>query len=161
MKTISLFPDPNGAHFSECRKYRYALWRIWDERKPSVMFIGLNPSTANETEPDPTIRRVIGFAKQWGYGGVYMCNCFPYISTDPNDLNDFGNTATNDHVLQQVAAKCADIIFAWGAFKVARARGAELALIFPNAKALTINSDGSPMHPLFCPKNIQLVKFSR
>ena len=86
--------ENNGAVFSECGKYRYALWRIWDESKPAVMFIGLNPSTADEKESDPTITKVISFAKSWGFGAVYMCNSFPYISTNPDELKDFGNTAT-------------------------------------------------------------------
>jgi len=64
----------SGAEFSECRKYRYALWRIWDKSKPLVMFIGLNPSTANENVDDPTIRSVCRMTKNNGYGGVYMMN---------------------------------------------------------------------------------------
>lgn len=141
----------NGAEFSECRKYRYALWRIWDESKPMVMFIGLNPSTANETNDDPTIRRVKRFAADWGHGGVYMLNCFPYISTNPNDLRDFGNTSMNDHWLYKIANKCNEVIFAWGSFDVVKelGRDEELSIMFPKAKALTINKNGSPRHPLY------------
>src|SRR6187431_2804390 len=106
----------SGAEFSEDRKYRYALWRIWDEGKPFVMFVGLNPSTANEHDNDPTIKSVIRIAQNNGFGGVYMVNCFPYISTDPKALNEFGNTASNDHWLYNSAAKCKDIVFAWGSF---------------------------------------------
>ena len=61
-----------SATFSECRKYRYSLWRVWDESLPFVLFIGLNPSTADEIEDDPTIRRCINFTKEWGYGGMCM-----------------------------------------------------------------------------------------
>ena len=71
------------AKLSECRKYRYALWRTWDETKPHVMIIGLNPSTADETKDDPTITRCINFAKSWGYGGVCMANLFAYRATEP------------------------------------------------------------------------------
>ena len=62
-----------GAFFSSNRKYRYALWRVWDHTKPYVMFIGLNPSIANETDNDPTIRRCINYAKGWDYvfGMIY------------------------------------------------------------------------------------------
>ena len=66
------------ATFSSCKKYRYSLFRIWDEDKPLVLFIGLNPSTADEKEDDPTIRRCINFAKQWGYGGLIMGNLFAF-----------------------------------------------------------------------------------
>lgn len=59
----------NGAKMSPEKDYRYALWRVWDDSK--AMFIGLNPSTANETENDPTIRRVIRFARDWGNGDLF------------------------------------------------------------------------------------------
>ena len=75
-----------GATFSIDRKHRYSLWRIWDAELPFVMFIGLNPSTANEDENDATIRSVERISKSNGYGGFYMMNCFAYISTDPKLL---------------------------------------------------------------------------
>ncbi len=61
--------ENNGAIFSECKKYRYLLWRIWDRSKPLVMFIGLNPSIADGETDDPTIRRCKAFVRSWGYGG--------------------------------------------------------------------------------------------
>lgn len=150
------------AMFSDCRKYRYALWRVWDKSKPSVMFIGLNPSTANENKDDATIRRVRTIASNLGYGGVYMTNCFPYISTDPADLKDFGNTATNNHWLLLVNDICQDVIFAWGNFKIVTetGRNKELIGMFPKAKALYINKNGSPKHPLYCKSDIQPIPFT-
>src|SRR5689334_6852032 len=90
--------EQSGADFSECRSYRYALWRIWDESKPLVMFIGLNPSTANETETDNTITRVRGICEHNGFGGFYMMNCWAYISTDPKLLkvNPMSNEWNNN-----------------------------------------------------------------
>jgi hypothetical protein len=151
----------NGAEFSECRKYRYALWRIWDSDKPLIMFVGLNPSTANEHKDDATIRRVKKFAHLWGYGGVYMMNCFPYVSTNPDHLYDFGNTAMNDHWLNKAAKVADEIIFAWGTFPIVKklGRDKELTQMFPNAKALVINIDGSPRHPLYVPNSIKPVKW--
>ena len=73
----------SDAVLSEDRVYRYALWRIWNEDRPLVMFVGLNPSTADETNDDPTLRRCMGFAESWGYGGVIMANIFAYRATDP------------------------------------------------------------------------------
>ena len=78
--------DLAGAHFEDDRQYRYLLWRNWDELKPKIMFIGLNPSTANEEKDDPTIRRVCIFAKKWGFGGVYMANLFPFVTAYPKEL---------------------------------------------------------------------------
>lgn len=152
-----------GAAFSDCRKYRYALWRIWDENKPMVMFIGLNPSTANEHTDDATIRRVQSFARQWGFGGVYMCNCFAFISTNPDDLKDFGNTAQNDFWLYQCEKKCSQITFAWGNFDIVKevGRDVELTAMFPNSKALIKNKNGSPRHPLYVPSTVKLVEWQQ
>jgi hypothetical protein len=72
-----------GAVISECGTYRYKLWRIWDESLPMVLFIMHNPSTADADLDDPTIRRCINFAKDWGYGGMYVGNVSPYRSTNP------------------------------------------------------------------------------
>jgi hypothetical protein len=82
---LSLLSE-SGAEFSECQQYRYTLWRTWDSQADRVMFIGLNPSTADETEDDPTIRRCIRFAKDWGYGGILMMNAYAYRSTAPRGL---------------------------------------------------------------------------
>jgi hypothetical protein len=154
----NLFGGDNHAVFSEDRKYRYALWRIWDTNNSKVMFIGLNPSTANENDNDPTIRRVIGFAKDWGYGGVYMMNCFPFVSSNPKDLVDYDRTPfdsyqlnINDKKLREVGGKCSEIIFAWGNFEIVKTacRDNDLRKMFPHAKCLGKNKSGSPKHPLY------------
>jgi hypothetical protein len=59
--------DEAGAAFSEDRRHRYELWRIWDRKVRKMVVIGLNPSTADETKNDPTIRRCIDFARRWGF----------------------------------------------------------------------------------------------
>lgn len=155
----------SGASFSDCRQYRYALWRIWDESKPLVMFIGLNPSTANESNDDPTIRRVKAIAENLGYGGVYMMNCFAYISTDPKLLKTNPMSAEwNNNMLTTTAYKCdGNVIFAWGNFKVVTETGRDKELIemFPNAKALFINKNGSPKHPLYCKTDTIPVLFNQ
>lgn len=115
------------------------------------MFIGLNPSTANETEDDATIRRVIGFAKKWGYGAVYMANLFPFISTDPKKLEDCMFIGENDVIIKVAASFCSEVIFAWGSFDQAKPRVEAMQRYFQKAKALIINKDGSPRHPLYCP----------
>ena len=81
----------SGAIFSECKKYRYLLWRKWGKSPHSkyVMFVGLNPSTADESIDDPTIRRCICFAKDWGYDGLFMANLFAYRATYPVDMFKF------------------------------------------------------------------------
>jgi hypothetical protein len=162
---INLLED-NGAAFSEGRQYRFALWRIWDKTKPLVMFIGLNPSTADENENDNTIKRVKSISENLGFGGFYMMNCFPLISTNPGVLHDFYETPFHDSEdienmrwLLDISKKCGEIIFAWGNFKVAKQRAESIAGYFQNAKALFINKNGSPKHPLYCKKDIKPVLY--
>src|SRR5688572_27063956 len=157
-----LFGNYSGAYFSDDRKYRYALWRIWDNSKPLVMFIGLNPSTANETDNDPTIKSVCRIAKNNGYGGVYMMNCFAYVTTDPKLLmHNLMSDEWNNNMLTIIASKCKDVVFAWGNFDVVKelGRDVELCKMFPEAKALFINKNGTPKHPLYVKSNIEPVKF--
>lgn len=148
----------SGACFSECHNYRYYLWRIWDETISKVMFIGLNPSTASETNDDPTIKRVIHFAKGWGFGGIYMLNLFPFISTDPKYLQ-MTKTDINEKYLKEISAKCERIVFAWGTFKEAKTMSNNIIKMFPEAYALKINNDGSPRHPLYVKGNIELIRY--
>ncbi len=154
-------PEDKGAVFSEDRKYRYALWRIWDPTKPLVMFIGVNPSTANEVKTDATITRVRNFASDWGYGGFYMMNLFGIVSkypevlvTDPNPVGD------NNGWLEKIAARCSTVIFAWGAFKQAKERCKDVIAMFPDACCLKHNKDGSPMHPLMALGSLTPIKFA-
>ncbi len=160
--------ENNGAEFSPDRKYRYALWRIWDEKLPLVMFIGLNPSTANETEVDPTIRSVMRISKHNGFGGAYMMNCFPLVSSNPDDVIDFMVTPfhhielqnNSDH-LKRVSLLCKSVVFAWGNFRIVQdfKRDKELIEMFPEALIIGLNKNGSPKHPLFCKGMSNLIAF--
>lgn len=146
-----LFGDEaKGAEFSEDGKYRYKLWRIWDAAKPKAMCIGLNPSTANATDNDATIRNLISMLTKLGYGGFYMMNCFAYITSKPKLLmHNPVSDEWNNNMLTVVASQCDDVIFSWGTFKVIKELGRDKELIemFPNAKCFGINKDGSPFHP--------------
>lgn len=151
-----------GAEFSNDNKHRYCLWRIWNSTRPLVMFIGLNPSTANASRDDATVRRLITITGNLGYGGFYIMNCWTYISTDPAQLKlNPMNEEINDNNLIIVASKCKDVIFAYGNFKIVSETGRdkELKKMFPDALALHINKNGSPKHPLYCKSDIQPVKF--
>jgi len=93
---------------------------------------------------------------------VYMMNCFAFISTDPKLLKTNPMSEEwNNNQLTITASRCKDIIFAWGNFDIVKAMGRDLELMamFPNAKALHINQNGSPKHPLYCKSNIQPVNF--
>src|SRR5580693_6443581 len=75
-----------AAIFSGCGRYRYTLNRIWDPTLRTVLFVGLNPSTATARIDDPTIRRCVRFARDWGFGSLAMANLFAYRSTCPSAL---------------------------------------------------------------------------
>lgn len=158
---MELMNSNSGAAFSEDRKHRYALWRIWDESKPLVMFIGLNPSTANETDNDPTIKSVCRIAANNGYGGVYMMNLFSYVSTDPKQLVVCDDNTMNDSWLSNVRKTCKDVVFAWGNFKEAERRAAVISEYFPHALALCVNKNGSPKHPLYCSSKTTFVNYDK
>ncbi len=157
----------SGADFSDDRKYRYKLWRIWNYELPYAMVIGLNPSTANEDTNDPTIGIVSRMLVKLGYGGFFMMNLFTIISSDPKILRNqtgWSNWLRDKDILVDVSKKCQDVIFAWGNFKEAESRSSLCEREFPNAKCFGFNKNGSPAHPLAMmyngtQKNPQLVKF--
>jgi hypothetical protein len=141
------------AVFSPCRRYRYALARTWDfDRKPAL-FVGLNPSTADETVDDPTIRRCIRFARDWDYGGVLMANLFAFRATDPDEmkraLDPVGER--NDFWLGRLAGMAGVVVAAWGVHGAHRGRAR--AVIDSGAlgaySVLGLTKDGHPRHPLY------------
>ena len=140
-----------SAEFSTCRKYRYALWRIWDESKGLAMFIGLNPSTADEVENDPTVNRCISFAKDWGYGGLCMTNLFAYRETDPHKMKTQREPVgpDNDKWLTKLAREAAIILAAWGNHGSHLDRSSEVKKLIPNLHCLGVNKTGEPKHPLY------------
>ena len=105
-----------NATISDCRKYRYSLSRTWDDKKNTVLFIALNPSTANERNDDPTIRKCINYANKWGYGSLLVANLFAYRTTKPTKLryvkNPVGND--NDQHIMDLSKNASLIVAAWG-----------------------------------------------
>ncbi len=157
MSEPSLLPElltgevRKGATFSTCRKYRFTLTRIWGDA-PYCMFIGLNPSTADETLDDPTIRRCIRFARDWGYGGLVMCNVFGYRSTCPKGLLRVGDPigTCNDLEVFSAAKDCAMIVAAWGANDLAQIPAPKLAsFLNRDLHCLGKTKGGFPRHPLY------------
>src|SRR5712671_7466730 len=82
----SLVKNESGAQFSRCRRWRYLLWRRWDEAKPAANFLMLNPSTADEVKLDPSCTRARNYAEKWGYGALIVTNLFAWRATDPKDM---------------------------------------------------------------------------
>ncbi len=141
----------NTAHLSSCRTYRYTLWRTWDDTKDYVMFIGLNPSTADEKTDNPTLIRCMNYAKSWGFGGVCVANLFAYRATQPQMMKAAKEPIgiENDIWLQKIALDAGLIIAAWGNDGSYLNRSEHIKNLLPKMHCLKINKSGEPAHPLY------------
>ncbi|EFL88341.1 DUF1643 domain-containing protein [Ahrensia sp. R2A130] len=152
-----------GAIFSPCEKYRYLLWRIWDQSKPLLMMVMMNPSTADAEANDPTVERCQRRASQNGYGGLVVLNSMAYRSTDPSVLDDmpsgerFGpdNADYLTRALDLAAAGAADVVCGWGEPGHRLAPYAWFSTQASRRKVtlwcLGKNRSGAPKHPLYVP----------
>lgn len=147
--------DRAGAVFDEpARKYRYRLWRRWGE-EPSVCFLMLNPSTADEYELDPTLRRCAGFAKRWGAGGIEILNLFALRSTDPDGIYTMDDPVgpDNDRTIRALASVTPEIVVAWGVHGSWMNRAEAVLEILRQTECvplcLGVTKDGHPRHPLY------------
>lgn len=151
---MQIFTDQTkGAELSECGTYRYQLWRIWNDKLPKVLFIMLNPSTADATKDDPTIRRCISFAKSWGYGSLYVGNLFAYRSTSPKGLLEIADPfgEWNNYHLNEMENKCDLIVCAWGNAPILKELKyrPKLENISKPLHYLDLANSGTPKHPLY------------
>ena len=144
-----------GALFSQDRRYRYTLWRTWSEGDGHVLFIGLNPSTADETQDDPTVRRCIGFAKEWGFGGIYMLNLFAFRATMPKDLKKAADPV-GPHNLGYLKTYCDPAgmnVACWGSHGRFMGQGQRVIDIMgDHLQCFGLTKNGQPKHPLYLPK---------
>ena len=149
------------ANISKDKIYRYTLSRTWDSTKPTVLFIGLNPSIADENIDDPTITRCINFAKDWGYGTLLMANLFAFRSTYPKDiyLIDDPIGKDNDHYLLECVKQSDLIIACWGNNGTYMDREKIIKELVPNLYCLQKNKNGTPQHPLRLPRDINPIPF--
>ena len=153
----------SDAIFSEDRIYRYVLIREWDIIKPALMIIGLNPSTADETKNDPTIRRCIGFAKKWGYGKLYMTNLFAFRATLPKDLFAFSKPIglKNDFWIKKISREVDKVILAYGNLGKYMKRNRDILNIIEKPYCVKISKTGFPMHPLYLKYTDEPVVFEK
>jgi hypothetical protein len=154
-----------GAVLSDCGTYRYTLEREWMTGEGTCLFVMLNPSTADASEDDPTIRRCIGFAQRWGYQRLAVGNLYAYRATDPKAMKvalrpigeplpaghatTYGNV--NDEWLRKLALKADRIICAWGA-NAEPQRGREVFDVLSAhsfVEHLGLTKAGAPKHPLY------------
>ena len=165
--TSLLFDDPMaGATFSEDRVYRFRLWRFWDMTSLPICFLMLNPSTANETGLDPTLRRCKSFAKAWGAGGMIVVNLFAVVSAYPEVLLTHPDPVGqgNDEAILRAATESSMVVAGWGAFPKASKRAAEVQELLGRMgyllRCLGTTKGGCPHHPLYLPKTSQLEIFN-
>lgn len=177
--SLSLFHEPRAPLASRAEStgavldgaYRYRLWRHWgpsDGRR--VLFVMLNPSTADAFDDDATVRRCRGFARAWGYDGFLVGNLFAYRATKPRDLWSAASRDVdivgphNDHHLVEMTGGAALVVAAWGGHG-ARAFvrvGEVLALLGQRADVYALDrceKSGHPRHPLFAPADLRPVLF--
>lgn len=146
--------------------YRYRLQREWEWTKPFVTFVMLNPSTADADIDDPTIKKCIKFAKNWGYGRIDVVNLFAFRATDPRRLKEQLDPvgAENDCFIKSTLIDTDLVVCAWGRHGKFKDRDIEAMKILHSsgktAYSLKINKDGTPKHPLYCPDNSGLVQYS-
>ncbi|MBB3937717.1 DUF1643 domain-containing protein [Aureimonas phyllosphaerae] len=149
------------AVFSSCRTWRYRLERVWDAALPRVAFILLNPSTADETNDDPTIRRCIGYARAWGMGSLVLGNIFAYRSTSPFALREVCDPIgpDNDQHLAEIAVASSIVVCGWGAHGRLHQRDRRVVELIAEAggrpHALRLTNGGEPGHPLYLRKDLQ------
>lgn len=142
-----------GAIISEDGKYRYQLWRIWDDSKPLILWIMLNPSTADANKDDRTIEKLIRLTRQFGYGGFYVGNLYPYRATKPSELKRVGfyvaSKSDNWLHITEMKDKCAMKILAHGNSPISKPN------ITNNGEETDwhclgkITKSGNPYHPLY------------
>jgi len=155
--------DRSSAVLSDDREYRYRLTRRWNAGEPTVAFVMLNPSTADATEDDPTIRRCIGYAREWGYGRLVVGNLFAVRETDPANLYDYFDPVgpENDRYLQKIADEADKVVAAWGANGGLGDRAEHVAEdLGVDFYALGTTQEGHPVHPLYQPADAEPEPFA-
>lgn len=161
----------SDAALSDDGVYRYWLERTWGEGREHLVWVMLNPSTADHREDDPTIRRCIGFSQAWGFDGLIVVNLFALRATNPRELATAADPIgpENDHWLDVAGAHAADqgafVMAAWGAnHAVAPRRKDALAALTRRhdveLRCLGTTQNGQPRHPLYVPASREPEEFS-
>ena len=158
--SMAIASSPAGAAFSECRRWRYLLWRRWDAAAPVANFLMLNPSTADELKLDPSCTRARLYAERWGYGALIVTNIFGWRATDPADMKAVRDPVGrgNDRAILRAARESEIVVCAWGNHGAHRGRSERVLGILRDAgvalHALRLNGAGEPAHPLYLPADL-------
>ncbi len=149
------------AYFSADKKYRYLLGRRTGKSNSRLLFIMLNPSTADETQNDPTIRRCIGFAQQWSFGIMEVVNLFAFRTPHVAELRRTDDPVgpENDEMIASALTTADMVVLAWGNHGSYRNRSHEIKRLALNTAQpfhLGLNKTGEPKHPLYLPASATL-----
>lgn len=153
------------AVFSDCERYRYTLTRRWDDG-PGVMFLMLNPSTADEFKNDPTVERCERRARALGYAAFRVCNIFAFRATDPKVMRAAADPIgpANDAAILDGCAWAAATVCAWGTHGAHLGRGPEVAAMLKERAVpvltLGLSKHGHPKHPLYIGYAVQPTEWS-
>lgn len=153
-----------GVVISDDGVYRYSLTHEWDDTKKRMLFIMLNPSTANATDDDPTIRRCIGRAIDEGYGSIEVVNLFAFRAMKPRDLHwakDPVGPKNKHHVLSAIA-RANIIVAAWGVnVKLIEYSSHHMRSMLRDYSTWCLGTTkaGHPRHPLYVRKDQKLERF--
>lgn len=149
--------------------YRYRLRRQWDYSGTLCCWVMLNPSTADASTDDPTIRRCIAFSRGWGYGGIVVVNLYGLRSMNPRQLRVHHDPVgpDNDAHIAELVRESEMVMCAWGAHPVAQRRdrtGKVIKLIrrckaCPEVRCLGLTQDGAPRHPLYVRSDVSSMPF--
>lgn len=156
-------PSRSTARTSPCGRYRYSLTRQWgaDPARRAV-WIMLNPSTADATVDDPTVRRCLGFSRAWGCDSLEVVNLFALRATDPRELRTAVDPVgpENDGALRDAVDRGDLVVAAWGAHGVLHGRAAAVRAVFgPEVRCLGVTKAGMPRHPLYVRSGTPLTAF--
>lgn len=147
----------NGAVFSSCGKYRYALWRTFCEGPRRCVFIMLNPSTADHCVNDRSVAKCEKFARQWGYDSLTVVNLFAWRATDPAKMKTVPEPVgpENDAQILKACKGASLVVCAWSNHGSHMDRSIYVQTLLKKARiklhALKINNTGEPAHPLYLP----------
>ncbi|HLX80276.1 MAG TPA: DUF1643 domain-containing protein [Burkholderiales bacterium] len=156
----------SGATFSPCRRWRYLLWRRWNESRPVANFLMLNPSTADEVKLDPTCARARGYAERWGYGALIVTNIFAFRNTNPSRMKAVKDPVGpgNDAAIVRAARDSALVVCAWGNHGAHMERSAAVRKLLGSEKiklhTLRVNTGGEPAHPLYLPGKLKPISWA-
>lgn len=153
--------SPCGAYIDPSQRYRYTLWRTWQPDLPTVVFVMLNPSTADASCVDPTIRRCLNLAHSWGFGRLEVVNLFAFRTPYPRELRRVKSPVGkhNDEFLLDATQRADAVVLAWGNQGGWLQRDqAVLNLLQPNGRFFCLGKTQSnqPRHPLYSKRDTPL-----